>query len=436
MPIHDADVVVVGAGVAGIAAASALRQAGLTCTILEAGPHAGGRAHTTCPSLLGGAPFDHGAVWLHMAETNPLTAIARAAGEALTDTADVRSRLTWLGDRFADAAERAALDETWERYGATGAALAEAPGPDRALAAVGDALAGDPDCAPWLPLVEAWEADVIDAAPADAVSLRDWHVNGLEGGNLMFAGGMGDFVRRRLLPLAGAVTLGTPATAIDWSGDGVAVTTPAGTLRARAVIVTVSTAVLAAEAIRFTPALPVAVQDAIAALPLGLATKVALRAAGPDRLDLPAFTVLDRKLARRGEPFALFNLWPFGRDHVIGWIGGGAAFALAREGDAAAEDFARSELRRVFGARADRLFAPGAVVTAWQRNPRVLGAYSNARPGQAEARHVLATPLADGRLVFAGEACHVGLAGTVGGAWLSGIRAASVISEPSLRGTK
>jgi monoamine oxidase len=427
--MHDVDVVVVGAGVAGLAAGSALRGAGLTCTILEAGKQAGGRAHTTCPAALGGAPFDHGAVWLHDADRNPLTAIARAAGEALTDTAEVRSRATWTGSGFATADERAALDRAWEKYDATGAALAAPPGPDLPLAAVGDALADDAASAAWLPLIEAWEADVIDAASPARVSLRDWQANGLEGRNLMFSGGMGDFVRRRLLPLAGAVTLGTPATAIDWSGAGVSVITPTGTLRARAGIVTVSTGVLAAEAIRFSPALPDTVQAAIAALPLGLATKVALRAAGPDRLGLPPFTVLDRKLDHRGEPLALFNLWPFGRDHVIGWIGGDAAWTFARDGDRAAEDFARSELARIFGARAATLFAPGAVVTAWQRNPRVRGAYSNARPGHAAAREVLATPLAEGRLVFAGEACHVGLAGTVGGAWLTGLAAAEAVTQ-------
>jgi monoamine oxidase len=64
------------------------------------------------------------------------------------------------------------------------------------------------------------------------------------------------------------------------------------------------------------------------------------------------------------------------------------------------------------------------VVTGWGTNPLTLGAYAYARPGYADARRWLAEPVFDGRLSFAGEACHVGLAGTVGGAYLSGVAAA------------
>ena len=73
---------------------------------------------------------------------------------------------------------------------------------------------------------------------------------------------------------------------------------------------------------------------------------------------------------------------------------------------------------------ADKLLGP-AVVTQWGTDALQLGGYAYARPGQAGARGVLGTPLGDGRLVFAGEAvCTDGLAGTVGGAWLSGRQAA------------
>ena len=187
---------------------------------------------------------------------------------------------------------------------------------------------------------------------------------------------------------------------------------------------------LAAGAIRFDPALPPAVQDAIAALPMGLALKVALRATGADRLDLPAHCSLDHQVTRAGAPFMVFQCWPFGRDYVQGWIGGSPAWELARAGEAAVADFARGELRRMFGARVDRLFASGTrLVTHWDADPLVRGAYSYAVPGQADARARLATPLAGGRLGFAGEACHTGLAGTLGGAWLSGQTAAAAALE-------
>jgi monoamine oxidase len=172
------------------------------------------------------------------------------------------------------------------------------------------------------------------------------------------------------------------------------------------------------------------VQAAIGGLPLGLLSKVALRAAGADRLGLPAFARLARQVEGPVDRPMSWMLWPFGRGHAIGFIGGEAAWALAREGPAAAEAYARAELARYFGPKAvSRAFAPGAVVTRWAEDPLFLGAYSHALPGQAGARAVLAgAVLAGGRLRFAGEACHTRYAGTVGGAWDSGAQAARALA--------
>jgi monoamine oxidase len=415
------DVVVIGAGVAGLAAAHALRAAGRDVIVLEASSRIGGRAWTTHPAELGGDPFDHGAAWLHAADHNKLVPIARAAGETLFDSDAARQERVWTGPGFATETEAAALDRAWDSYDRKGAELAH--GPDRPLAAIADALGDDP----WAATIEAWQGPVIDAAEPSDISLADWHANELAGGNLMIPDGLGTFVARRLGPLAGDVRCGIAATHLAWDGAGVRVETTSGTLDAGAAIVTVSTAVLAAGAIRFTPGLPDGTAQAIENLPLGCAVKVALRASGADRLGLPPHTALQRRLARRGDPFMVFNAWPFGRDHVIGWIGGDAGRALVREGAAAAEAFARAHLREMFGAAADRAFAPGALVTGWDRDRFIGGAYSNARPGHAAARAALAAPLADGRLIFAGEATHVGMAGTVGGAWETGLRAAQQV---------
>ena len=67
------DVVIIGAGVAGLAAAETLRRQGRTCCVLEAAAWVGGRARTI---QVAGAPFDLGATWLHDAARNPLTAAA------------------------------------------------------------------------------------------------------------------------------------------------------------------------------------------------------------------------------------------------------------------------------------------------------------------------------------------------------------------------
>jgi monoamine oxidase len=87
-------------------------------------------------------------------------------------------------------------------------------------------------------------------------------------------------------------------------------------------------------------------------------------------------------------------------------------------------------LRALFGGRVDRLFAGGSrLVTRWDADLFVRGAYSYVRPGDADARVALAQPLADGHLLFAGEACHDGFASTVAGAWISGHDAARVVAR-------
>src|SRR5271155_5488957 len=96
----DIDVVVIGAGVAGLGAADALRAAGRTCVILEASGRAGGRAWTTNPPSLGGVWFDMGAVWFHDAEPNPLVPIAKAAGDRLLRSDEIRTERTYIGTRL------------------------------------------------------------------------------------------------------------------------------------------------------------------------------------------------------------------------------------------------------------------------------------------------------------------------------------------------
>ena len=415
-------VAIIGAGVAGLAAAAALRRQGIAVTLIEASGRIGGRAHTTVPPLLG-APLDHGAAWLHAAHRNPLADLAQRMGDPTRDSDAVRSERTRLPGRFATPAELAAYAEAERAFHArTKAALS---GPDTSLA---DTVA-DIATLPWLAAVVNWEAPVIAAADAHALSLRDWHANLLDGANWQVEGGVGAFVARRLGPPAGPVQLGVAATEVRWDGPGVTVETTAGTIRADACIVTVSTGVLAAGAIRFIPALPVAVQDAIHGLPMGLLNKVALRAAGPDRLDLPDSCGVDQPVPAIDSPSMTMVAWPQGADHVICYTGG--SHAAEREARGESEAFARAQLRAMWGARADAAFRPGAVVTSWATDPLFRGAYAYARPGCVAARGVLAAPLAGGRLIFAGEATRTdGLAGTVGGAFLAGEAAALAVACP------
>lgn len=417
----DTQVVIIGAGVAGLAAGAACRDAGRRAVVLEASGRTGGRAWTDYPQSLGGVWFDMGAVWFHDAEHNPMVPIAEAAGDTLLRSDEIRRERTFIGGRMATNAELDAYAQAWPRYEAAAEALINERG-DVPLAEVTRQLADDP----WAATIEAWEGPVICAVDADRFSTLDWRRNALNGSNLVPDGGIGAFVQRRLT--AGLdIRLHTPALRVRWGGPSgrVVVETAGGQIAAEACIVTVSTGVLASGTLVFDPALPAPVTDAVHALPMGLAMKVALRATGPDRLDLPLHCSVDRILERQGEALMPCQCWPFGRDYVQGWIGGSVAWDLARAGDAASIDYALSYLRRAFGGRVDSLFSGGgSLVTHWDADPWIRGAYCYAVPGSAMARDRLAEPVGDGHLMFAGEACHVGFAGTLAGAWISGQSAA------------
>lgn len=412
--VSDVDVLVIGAGAAGIAAARALHRTGRSLRVLEARDRPGGRAWTDTTTL--GAPFDLGATWLHQAGENPLTALA--AESAPFDHDAVRRHACFIGSRRATEAEMADYDAAYAAFHPRlQAALAEAP-----------AWANAADNAPrggfWDATVAHWEGSVIAAAPLAAMDLRDFLETQLGGPNLLLPGGIGALLAGLADGLP--ISYGAVVERLRWGGaEGVVAEGGFGRIGARSAIVTLPTAVLAAGALRFDPALPVETEQAIHDLPLGLLTKLGLRAAGADRLDLEPFTGLERRVEHEDEAAMTFIAWPFGHDHLMGFVGGGAAWAMAGEGDAALVDFAFAELRRAYGGRADRAVRrEGALASHWGADPFSRGAYSYARPGRAAARRVLAKPLAGGRLCFAGEACHPRFAGTVGGAWETGEAAA------------
>lgn len=420
----DIDVVVVGAGVAGLSAAGALRGRGLSVQVLEAGARMGGRARTECPAVLGGVAFDHGAQWLHSVDSNPLVPLAERAQEVVRADRRFEDRLQIVGGPDAAVAYRTA-EAAWHE-----AVTHKLVGPDLSLADAAESVAHDP----WTPTIEAWEGAIIAAADADLLSLRDWAANALQGDNCVAPGGLGAMLVRLLGGPAGVVSLNEAVSKVALGRDGVTIRSTRGDMRAGAAIVTVSTGVLRAGHISFAPGLPADTVDALDGLPMGLLTKVAIPACGDDRLGFAADAELFSRLGTRGAPFMPMMMWPDGHGCSVGFIGGRAAWALADTPREAAA-FMRDELVRLLGSASRRVFSAGAsLVTGWGADPLFLGAYAYARPGYADARAALGQPVWDGRLVFAGEACALeGRAGTVAGAYESGLAAAALVAEGFLR---
>jgi monoamine oxidase len=407
----DCDLLVVGAGAAGIAAAREARSLGLSVRVLEARGRVGGRA-LTGHAL--GAPMDFGATWLHAAQSNPLVPLAEAAGLSLFDHDSVRDSRVWMGDRWAGPEEMRDYGAAEHAWHAAVRRAAGRPGISLAEAA--------PRGGFWDATLTHWEAPVISAAEAGEIDLGDYLATLLTGTNLLPRQGCGHLLG--VLAQGLPVTLEAPVDRISWDGGRVRAEGGFGALEAGAAVVTVSTGLLAAGAIRFDPALPDSILAAVHDLPMGLLSKIGLRAAGEDRLDLSPFGGLERRV-EEGERAMTFVAWPFGRDHLEGFAGGALAWEASRAGEGALRDLAYDELRRIYGARAAEALRWGEAATwDWGRDPWARGAYAALRPGRGGAREALSAPIGEGRLLLAGEACHSSLAGTLAGAWLSGAEAA------------
>ena len=397
---------VVGAGAAGIAAARRLREVGRSVLLVEALPRLGGRART---EVVAGMPLDLGCGWLHSAERNPLAALATAEGVDVD-----RHDAAWGKQLHGLGAPAEVRAEAWEAYEAFGARLRDdPPASDRA----GDAMApGDR----WRPFVDALSG-FMNGTATDRLSVRDFlaYDDAASDTNWRLPGGYGRFIAGLGDGLPAA--LGTRAAAVS-EGRLVRIDTDRGPIEARAAIVAVSTAVLASGAIRFDAGVD-AHLEAAARLPLGLADKVFLSLAEPEAVPAESHLLgrFDSALT------ASYYLRPFGRPVVECFLGGTLARALEAEGEGAATAFVTAELGGLLGGDFARGLAPLAT-TAWGREPTILGSYSHAEPGAADARAVLAAPVSP-RLAFAGEACSPHDFSTAHGAWQSGLAAADWIAQ-------
>src|SRR5260221_140152 len=321
----DLDVLVIGAGAAGLAAGHRVTEAAGSVLVAEARDRIGGRAQTV-PTRLG-QPVDLGCEWLHSADRNPWTSIAHAMGFSID-----RNLPDW-GSRIAGSRGQAAQQE-WARV------YAEF---DRRV----DEVAAAPDDLPasaLLPPDGRWNALInaistwANGVQLDRLSVQDHARYADSGINWRILEGYGSLIAA--YGAAVPVRLGTVAEPIHHGAARITVGTSRGDLRARAVIVTVPTTVLAAEAIRFMPALP----DKIAAaqgLPLGIANKLFLALSGP-----PAEFPVDHHVLGSPDRTATgsYQLRPHAWPMIAGYFGGDLAVALERDGGAGMTAFARGPL--------------------------------------------------------------------------------------------
>ena len=423
--LGEPDVIVIGAGIAGLAAARELRARGKKVLVLEARTRLGGRIWTD-RSL--GAPVDLGASWIHGTHRNPVAELAEvyAARTSKTDF-DAVALYDFDGSRVAEDRVQE-IGEGFDALVERAVDLAdELPGDVSAGEALRRAVRGELE--PWQARALGWaRAGLVVSAAEDLERLS---LAGLESGKelggdqVLFPAGYQRIVRGLAQGLD--VQLNNPVRRIVVRAHSLRVETWRSSFRARNVIVTVPLGVLKAEeGIEFDPALPAHKRDAIQRLGVGVLDKVALRFAFPFWPEEAHF--LGRMSENAGAWPHFLNLRRYGPDPIlVGFVAGGFARRMEARSDEAVEAEVLAALRGMFGSAVS---APsGMVVTRWSEDRWARGAYSHIPVGANPGDHdVLAEPLFGGRIRFAGEATHSEYAATVHGAYLSGLREARALA--------
>ena len=417
----SASVLVLGAGIAGLAAARALTEQGRSVIILEARNRVGGRMWTDS-SL--GVPLDLGASWIHGVNGNPITKLAKQFGVKTVPTDDENSIMFNADGSEHSDVEWEETESLFEEIYEEVALMQEETESDTSLQDAFDAVLSEYDLSDeqirrlnyyaYLGTSLEYGADMND------LSLWEWDQDEEFGGEeVIFPGGYNQITNGLAKGLD--IRLETVVKTIRYGDDGVVVETTAGDFVADQAVVTFPLGVLKQASVKFEPPLPESKQSAIQKLAMGVLNKVYLRF--PEVFwdeNVETISYLGDVL---GEWSDWLSFVPFtGEPVLMAFHGGDKGFALENLSDDVIVAGAMKTLQVMFGESVPEPI--GVLITRWGKDPFALGAYSHIPPfASGEDYDALFEPV-DDKLYFAGEATSREYPSTVHGAYLSGLAAA------------
>lgn len=417
------DAIIVGAGIAGLRAAQLLQQNGQGVLLLEARNRIGGRVWT---DDYNGLPLDLGASWIQGTRGNPIATIANQLGATLlsTDYDDLKRFDASGAPLSADLDRR--VEELLERYFSQVRKYAETQDRDLSLqAALDSVLRASPLSAQDLRLLNyAINTTFEHEYASDASRLSAWYFDEQEAfddGDVIFKHGyrtIVDFLAQNL-----EIRLNHAVQHVTYDDNGITVTTAQGVWRARAALITVPLGVLQRGTITFEPPLPVAKQQALGRVAMGLLNKCYL--VFPE-VFWDAATLLGYVGERKGEWAEWLNVDALlGAPILLGFNAGEYAHRLETLSDSQIVAMAMQTLRHMYGKSIPQPLHYR--ITRWAADPFSIGSYSFLAVGATPNDYdILAQPVGK-RLFFAGEHTQRNYPSTVHGAYLSGERVAGEI---------
>lgn len=426
--IMHKEIIVIGAGLAGLAAATTLQADGYEVLVLEARERVGGRVWSN--RAWANIPLDMGASWIHGTTGNPLAQLAKQFGlKTLATDYEAFTLYDFNGEQWSDA-EQEELDEWLEELMESAAALGEEldedisvrQGLEMALEEEGEELTAEDLLALEFALNTTVEHEY--AADSAKLSLWEWDEgDGFDGGDVIFPNGYDQVAQKLAEKLT--IQLNQVVQKISYGANGVTIQTNKGSFTAERVVITLPLGVLKKGSVQFNPPLPAAKQKAIGRLGMGVLNKLYLRFPSVfwENTDWLGFIS-----ENKGEWGEFLNIHKYIKQPILlGFNAGEFGLKIESWSDQQIVDSAMQALRTMYGE--DIPDPTDWHISRWGSDPFAGGSYSWLAVGSTpDDRETLAEPVND-QLFFAGEATSLDYPATVHGAYLSGITAAEAIQE-------
>lgn len=424
---HDsrhAKVIVIGAGIAGLAAARALVDKNINVIILEARNRVGGRIWTD-DSL--GVPLDLGASWIHGINGNPITELAKKFNAKTIPTIDDNGVVFDADGREMTSAEFIKIERLYESIYDEVQEIAEELEEDTSLQEIFDQVIAVRNLSSQelrgLNLYIQYETSLEYAADPKDLSAWEWNSDEAFGGQeVIFPRGYHQITNGLAQGLD--IRLNTEVKMIKYSQNGIEVETSNGMFTCEKAVVTIPLGVLKQAKVRFAPPLPKSKQDSINRINMGVLNKVYLKF--PKIFWDAELENISYAGERAGEWAYWLNYVAYnGEPILLAFHGGDKGWALEEFSDDEIVKDAMQTLRVLYG---DDIPEPeNFLITRWGKDKFSYGSYSHIPPfASGDDFDDLFEPV-DDVLFFAGEATSREYFATVHGAYLSGVKAAGAV---------